>query len=144
MSDSEVSAAPAAPGVDMPDFPVAIRGYDRQRVDAYVGELRSLLADERHRAKGNAERYAQLQKELSGLKKREPLSFDHLGAEAARVLEQAGNGAKVLMEEARAQCQVLIQDAKAQAAEIGKQATEQANQVQAATRKTIEEATRER
>ena len=113
MSDSQPSAPLADPEVETPDFPVALRGYDRQQVDAYVGQLRSLLADERYRAKGNAERYALLQQELAKLKKPELPSFDHLGAEAARVLEQAGHGAKVLMEEARARCEVLIQEAKA-------------------------------
>src|SRR5207247_1378739 len=132
------------PGLETPDFPVALRGYDRQQVDAYVGQLRSLLADERHRAKGNAERYAQLQRELASLKKPEPPSFDHLGSEAARVLEQAGHGAKVLLEEARARCEALIQEAKAQAAEVGQQATQQASQIETASRKMIDDATRAR
>src|SRR2546421_4111827 len=100
MNDSEPLASLAEHGVETADFPVVLRGYDRQRVDAYVEELRSLLSDERHRARGNAESYAQLQQQLASLKKSEPPSFDHLGSEAARVLEQAGNGARVLMEEA--------------------------------------------
>src|SRR3989442_6318334 len=144
MSDSQPSAPLADPEVETPDFPVSLRGYDRQQVDAYVGQLRSLLADERQRAKGNAERYAQLQHELASLKKPEPPSFDHLGAEAARVLEQAGNGAKVLLGEARARCDALIQEAKAHAAEVGQQATQQATQIEAASRKMIDDATRER
>ena len=90
MSRSEPWAAGAAPEVGIPDFPIALRGYERQQVDAYILDLRTLLADERQRAKENAEAYAKLQQELATVRKQEPLSFDHLGTEAARVLEQAG------------------------------------------------------
>jgi cell division septum initiation protein DivIVA len=119
-----------------------MRGYDRQRVDAFIEGLQSQLADERQRAKQNAGTYAQLQQEVA--KKQEPPSFDHLGAEAARVLEQAGQGAKVLMHEAQAKCDALIQDAKDAAAQVGQHATQQAAQVEAAARKTIDDATTER
>jgi cell division septum initiation protein DivIVA len=145
MSEWERAAAPGAePNIETPDFPVAMRGYDRQRVDAFIEGLRSLLADERHRAKENAGTYAQLQQEVANLKKHEPPSFEHLGAESARVLEQAGVGARVLMQEAQAKCDSLIQEAKDAAAQVGQHATQQAAQVEGAARKTIDDATTER
>jgi len=145
MSEWERAAKPGAePDVETPDFPVAMRGYDRQRVDAFVDGLRSLLAEERQRAKENAGTYAQLQQEVANLKKQEPPSFEHLGAEAARVLEQAGQGARVLMHETQAKCDALVQEAKDAAAQVGQHATQQAAQVEAAARKTIDDATTER
>ena len=145
MSEWERAAKPGAePDVETPDFPVAMRGYDRQRVDAFVDGLRSLLAEERQRAKENAGTYAQLQQEVANLKKQEPPSFEHLGAEAARVLEQAGQGARVLMHETQAKCDALVQEAKDAAAQVGQHATQQAAQVEAVARKTIDDATTER
>jgi cell division septum initiation protein DivIVA len=145
MSEWERAAKPGAePDVETPDFPVAMRGYDRQRVDAFVDGLRSLLAEERQRGKENAGTYAQLQQEVANLKKQEPPSFEHLGAEAARVLEQAGQGARVLMHETQAKCDALVQEAKDAAAQVGQHATQQAAQVEAAARKTIDDATTER
>src|SRR5438132_7626224 len=140
MSRSEPWAAGAAPEVGIPDFPIALRGYERQQVDAYILDLRTLLADERQRAKENAEAYAKLQQELATVRKQEPLSFDHLGTEAARVLEQAGSGARVLMEEARGQCEALVRQANEQAVEIGKQATQKSAEVEAAAHKSSQDA----
>jgi cell division septum initiation protein DivIVA len=145
MTEWERAAGPGAePNIETPDFPVAMRGYDRQRVDVFIEGLRSLLADERQRAKENAAGYAQLQQEVATLKRQEPPSFEHLGAESARVLEQAGHGARVLLQEAQAKCDALVQEAKDAAAQVGQHATQQAAQVEAAARKTIDDATTER
>src|SRR5438105_6976029 len=144
MNRSDPWAQGAAPEVGIPDFPTALRGYERQQVDAYILELRTLLVDERQRAKENAEAYARLQQELATIPRQEPLSSEHLGSEAARVLEQAGNSARVLMAEARAQCETLVRQANEHSAEIGKQATHKASDLEAAARKSVEDATTER
>src|SRR6266542_5230882 len=105
-------------GVDMPSFPVVMRGYDRQQVHAFVLEQASRLAAERRRADSTERAVAQLRHELAASKNQPPPSFEHLGAEAAKVLEQAGNSAKLLVEEARSRGEAIVHEAETEAAEL--------------------------
>ena len=45
--EPDAVSMPSAGGVDLPSFPIVMRGYDRQQVRAFVDQLRSYLADER-------------------------------------------------------------------------------------------------
>src|SRR2546423_4216812 len=84
--------------IGIPELPVGLRGYDRQQVDMFLKDLSIRVTAERRRAE-QAERAAvQMRAELAGLRNQPPPSFEHLGAEAGRVLEQAGGSAKLLVE----------------------------------------------
>jgi vacuolar-type H+-ATPase subunit H len=110
-------------GIDPPDFPVVVRGYDRQRVDTYLERvlvrLEAAISDE------------------------EP-TFEHLGAEAMKVLELAGKSAEVLIAQARERGEAIVEEARGQGAELLEQATQQAERLHAAARGTLREAADER
>jgi vacuolar-type H+-ATPase subunit H len=110
-------------GIDAPDFPVVVRGYDRQRVDTYLERvlvrLEAAISDE------------------------EP-TFEHLGAEAMKVLELAGKSAEVLIAQARERGEAIVEEARGQGAELLEQATQQAERLHAAARGTLREAADER
>src|SRR5215471_3990721 len=103
--------------IGLPEFPIGLRGYDRQQVDVFLKDLSVRLTAERRRAEQAERAAAQMRAELAGLRNQPPPSFEHLGSEAARVLEQAGASAKLLFEEARSRGQSVIDEAEAQAGE---------------------------
>src|SRR3712207_3920704 len=74
---------------DTPRFPVVMRGYDRYQVDSRFAELMVQLERERQRAEEVEARLHAARAELEELRGQPPPSFVHLGAEAARLLEQA-------------------------------------------------------
>ena len=86
--------------VGLPEFPVALRGYDRQQVDAFLKDLSIRVTAERRRAEQAERAAAQMRAELAGLRNQPPPSFEHLGAEAGRVLEQAREAAERTHEKA--------------------------------------------
>lgn len=100
-----------------PAFPVVMRGYDRRPVQEFIENLSSMLAAERRRADETERAVAKLRLEVSALQQRSP-SYDHLGAEAARLLEQAGSSARQLVEDAQARAEQVMQGAQASAAEV--------------------------
>lgn len=126
-----------------PRFPVTWRGYERHRVDAAVGELINQLADQQGRLE-------QLERELQRLEMearyREdvPPSFADLGAEAAKVFEQAGAAAEELLGDAVAQAEAIIQTAEAKADEVVRSAEERAAELEQAAREMLADAEFER
>jgi chromosome segregation ATPase len=126
-------ASESAVGGELPTFPTALRGYDKTHVDVFVHEQHSRLAAERERA-DQAERAAEESRNQP------PATFEHLGAEAAKVLEQAGNSATVLLQEARARGESVVEEARAQAAELIKTAQERQSQIEEARRQTADAA----
>jgi cell division septum initiation protein DivIVA len=129
----------------VPEFPIGLRGYDRQQVDVFVNDLTIRLASERLRADQAERAVAQMRAEVAGLRDQQaPPSFEHLGAEAARILEQAGQSAKVLVAEARSRGQELIQASEAHAAELVRRAEQRSAELEAEATDTLAEAGAER
>ncbi len=130
--------------IGVPEFPVALRGYDRQQVDAFIQDLTVRLTAERRRAEQSERAVAQVQAELGGLRDPAPLSFEHLGAEAGRVLEQAGSSAKLLVEEARSRGQAIVDEAEAEAGALIERAEQRAAELEAEAGATLAQAAGER
>ncbi|HZD69523.1 MAG TPA: DivIVA domain-containing protein [Actinomycetes bacterium] len=130
----DVAGSSARTEIGPPDFPVVVRGYDRQRVDAYLQRIVSRLMAERERA-AQAEQAAAND---------QPPTFEHLGAEAMKVLDLAGQSAEVLVAQAKGRGETIVQDAEAQAADLLEQARQQADRLHAAARGTLREAADER
>jgi cell division septum initiation protein DivIVA len=128
---------------DPPQFRVAVRGYDRNEVAAYVQELWAHLENERQRAEQAERTIAQLQAEATTSKSQTP-SFEHLGVEAAKVLEQAGQSAELLLEEAEGRRKAILDEARTKAADLVAEAERRAERLRTdATenaRKALEEA----
>lgn len=119
---------------DPPDFPVVVRGYDRQRVNAYLQNIVSRLAAEHDRATQAEQAVANDQ----------PPTFEHLGAEAIKVLELASRSAEVLVEQARERGETIVQEAEGQAADLLEEAKQRAERLHAAARGTLREAADDR
>jgi cell division septum initiation protein DivIVA len=120
--------------IDPPDFPVVVRGYDRQRVNAYVQNLVARLTTEHDRA-------AEAEKAAAN---RQPPTFEHLGAEAMKVLELASGSADMLVAQAKQRGETIIEDAEGQAADLFEEAKQRAERLHAAARGTLSEAADER
>jgi vacuolar-type H+-ATPase subunit H len=141
--EPDAASMPAAGG-DVPSFPIVMRGYDRQQVQAFVLQLRSRLADERSRVEQAERALSRLQLELDAAKHQAPPSFEHLGAEAARVLEQAGASATLLLEEARNRGRRIVEDAEVEASDLIAQAERQTEKLHDAAEQALKEAVAKR
>ncbi|HEY7199530.1 MAG TPA: DivIVA domain-containing protein [Candidatus Dormibacteraeota bacterium] len=130
--------------IGLPEFPIGLRGYDRQQVDVFLKDLSVRLTAERRRAEQAERAAAQMRAELAGMRNQPPPSFEHLGSEAARVLEQAGASAKLLVEEARSRGHHLVEQAEEHAAALLVQAERQAAQLEAEAAGTLKAAGAER
>jgi len=122
-------------GIDPPAFPVVVRGYDRQRVNAYLQSLVVRLATERDRA---------VQAEQQAAASSQPPTFEHLGAEAVKVLELASGSADLLVAQARRRGETIVEDAEGQAADLFEETKQRAERLHAAARGTLTEAADER
>jgi cell division septum initiation protein DivIVA len=144
MSVIEPAALPAHDGgADLPEFPVAMRGYDKQKVDVFITEMKRHAEGERRRADHWERRAAQLQHELSAARTQPP-SWDHLGPVAAQVLENATKSANLVEEAARNRGEAIVQGAEEQAGEVIQQAEERAAVLEATAQKSLSEASGER
>lgn len=145
MSVVEQGAA-ARPEADfeVPEFPIALRGYDRQQVDVFLKDLTVRVTAERRRAEQAERAAAQMRAELAVLRNQAPPSFEHLGAEAGRVLEQAGHSARLLVEEARSRGHELVEEAETQAAELIDRAERRSAELEAEAAETLAQAAGER
>jgi DivIVA domain-containing protein len=130
------TAAASAAGIeiDAPDFPIVVRGYDRHQVNAYLQNIVSRLAAEHDRATQAEQAAANDQ----------PPTFEHLGAEAMKVLKLASQSAEVLVEQAKKRGETIVQEAEAEAAELFEEAKQKAERLHAAARGTLREAADER
>jgi cell division septum initiation protein DivIVA len=143
VSERNIMPQPSAGG-DLPEFQVVLRGYDRQQVEKFIGELTSRVTAERLRADHMERTLAQAQAEVATARNQPPPSFEHLGTQAARVLEQAGSTANLLVEEARGRGRRIIEDAETQATELIAEAERRAGELDATARQTLEESAEER
>jgi cell division septum initiation protein DivIVA len=120
--------------IDPPDFPVVVRGYDRQRVNDYLQSVVARLAAEHDRA-AKAEQAAA---------NNQPPTFEHLGAEAIKVLELASGSAELLVAQARRRGETIVEDAEGQATDLFEETKQRAERLHAAARGTLTEAADER
>jgi cell division septum initiation protein DivIVA len=120
-----------------PRFQLARRGYDRQQVDRYVMELIALIEQQHQRAE-HAERV--LEQTRGELDDQQPPSFVHLGVEAGKVLEQAGQSAEAIITEAKSRARAILEDAEGQAAEVVQEAEGRAAELEQAASQTLEDA----
>jgi DivIVA domain-containing protein len=129
----------------VPEFPVALRGYDRTQVDAFLQDQAARLNYEQRRAEQSERMVSQLRAELTHLRESQgPPSFEQLGIEAGRVLAQAGTSAKVLIEEAQTRGRELVDAAESRAAALIERAERRAEELEADASDTVAQATAER
>jgi cell division septum initiation protein DivIVA len=135
------SDSASEPDVGAGHFPLVLRGYDRQLVDARLGELAGQLEQERRQRADAEQRLHQLDSDQTLAVRDQPTaSFLSLGARAAKVFEEAGAVAERLIGEAQEQARLIIDAAQAEAAERLKAAEEQASELEQAARQTLGEA----
>jgi DivIVA domain-containing protein len=139
------STTPSDLEIGVPEFPVALRGYDRQQVDAFVQDLTVRLTAERRRAEQADRSATQMRSELASLRESQgPPTFEQLGAEAGRVLAQAGSSAKLLIEEARTRGREVVDAAESRAAAEVERAERRAAELESEAAATVEQAVAER
>src|SRR6266508_2525850 len=102
----------------LPVLDVPLRGRKGQQVTAYIEELATRLDHQRVRAEQAEQATAHLRHQLEVLRNQPPPSFEHLGSEAAKVLEEAGRSAKVLVEEAKERGKDLVKEAERAAEQV--------------------------
>jgi cell division septum initiation protein DivIVA len=122
-------------------FPVVLRGYDRQLVDAQLGELARQLEQERRQRADAEQRLHQLDEGNALAVRDQPTaSFVSLGARAAKVFEEAGAVAERLIGEAQEQAGAIVDAARAEAAARLEAAAEQAGELEEAAQGRLAEA----
>jgi hypothetical protein len=144
---------PTESKVDMPDFMVVLRGFDRRQVEMWAAEVASQIEQERQRADEAEKRAYRVQIENKGAP-----SFSHLGTHVASILEEAGRSSENMLADAADRAQETIDAAEEEAAEIIKAAEhrageieeeaagivraaeQQAGEIEAEARRTLEEA----
>jgi cell division septum initiation protein DivIVA len=140
MSVFEPHAEPTSNGSDqLPALEVVLRGRKGQQISAYIGELAARLDQQTARAHQAEQATALLRRELETLHNQPPPSFEHLGAEAAKVLEDAGQSAMILVEQAKGRGQGIIEQAKGHAAELVEAAEQDAHTRLDAARQAAEQ-----
>jgi DivIVA protein len=125
---------PAEPKVDMPDFMVVLRGFDRRQVEMWAAEVASQIEQERRRADEAERRAYRVQIEDKGAP-----SFTHLGTHVASILEEAGRSSENMLADAADRAQETVDTAEAEAAEIIKAAEHRTGEIEGEARRTLEE-----
>ena len=126
---------PTDPKVDMPDFMVVLRGFDRRQVEMWAAEVAQQIEQERQRADEAEKRAYRVQIENKGAP-----SFSHLGTHVASILEEAGKSSENMLADAAERAQETIDAAEEEAAEIIKAAEHRAGEIEGEARRTLEEA----
>jgi hypothetical protein len=126
---------PAEPKVDMPDFMVVLRGFDRRQVEMWAAEVAGQIEQERQRADEAEKRAYRVQIENKGSP-----SFSHLGTHVASILEEAGKSSENMLADAAERAQEAIDAAEEEAAEIIKAAEHRAGEIEGEARRTLEDA----
>jgi cell division septum initiation protein DivIVA len=125
---------PTEPKVDMPDFMVVLRGFDRRQVEMWAAEVAHQIEQERQRADEAEKRAYRVQIETKGAP-----SFSHLGTHVASILEEAGKSSENMLADAAERAQETVDAAEEEAAEIIKAAEHRAGEIEGEARRTLEE-----
>jgi hypothetical protein len=125
---------PTDPKVDMPDFMVVLRGFDRRQVEMWAAEVAQQIEQERQRADEAEKRAYRVQIENKGTP-----SFSHLGTHVASILEEAGKSSENMLADAAERAQEAIDAAEEEAAEIIKAAEHRAGEIEGEARRTLED-----
>ena len=125
---------PTDPKVDMPDFMVVLRGFDRRQVEMWAAEVAQQIEQERQRADEAEKRAYRVQIENKGA-----ASFSHLGTHVASILEEAGRSSENMLADAAERAQETIDAAEEEAAEIIKAAEHRAGEIEGEARRTLED-----
>ena len=123
------------PKVDMPDFMVVLRGFDRRQVEMWAAEVATQIEQERLRADEAEKRAYRVQIENKGAP-----SFSHLGTHVASILEEAGKSSENMLADAAERAQEAIDAAEEEAAEIIKAAEHRAGEIEGEAQRTLEQA----
>jgi hypothetical protein len=95
------------PKVDMPDFMIVLRGFDRRQVEMWAAEVAAQIEQERLRADEAEKRAYRVQIENKGAP-----SFSHLGTHVASILEEAGKSSENMLADAAERAQEAIDAAE--------------------------------
>jgi cell division septum initiation protein DivIVA len=125
---------PTDPKVDMPDFMVVLRGFDRRQVEMWAAEVAQQIEQERQRADDAEKRAYRVQIENKGAP-----SFSHLGTHVASILEEAGRSSENMLADAAERAQETVDAAEEEAAEIIKAAEHRAGEIEGEARRTLED-----
>src|SRR4029453_1993722 len=123
---------PSDPKVDMPDFMVVLRGFDRRQVEMWAAEVANQIEQERLRADEAEKRAYRAQIETKGAP-----SFSHLGTHVASILEEAGKSSENMLADAADRAQETIEAAEEEAAQIIKAAEHRAGEIEADAREIV-------
>jgi cell division septum initiation protein DivIVA len=126
---------PSEPKVDMPDFMVVLRGFDRRQVEMWAAEVANQIEQERLRADEAEKRAYRVEIDTKGA-----ASFSHLGTHVASILEEAGRSSENMLADAADRAQETVQAAEEEAAEIIKAAEHRVGEIEGDARRTLEEA----
>jgi cell division septum initiation protein DivIVA len=126
---------PTDPKVDMPDFMVVLRGFDRRQVEMWAAEVAQQIEQERQRADEAEKRAYRVQIENKGAP-----SFSHLGTHVASILEEAGKSSENMLADAADRAQETIEAAEEEAAQIIKAAEHRAGEIEADAREIVKAA----
>ena len=101
----------------MDQFPIVLRGYDKDRVDSAFADAQQTLADMRKQIASNDDLILHLQSQLEQAKaaKPESSSFASLGANAQQMLSSAEQTSAELIDRAKADAASTRSAAEAQA-----------------------------
>jgi cell division septum initiation protein DivIVA len=106
----------------LPEFTIALRGYDRAQVDNYVAKQLALLVEARGRLERDAHQLSVEARPTRRTRPREltasPHSFEELGEQVGRILREAWLAAEDLRREARAEAAAIVRDAETRAGEL--------------------------
>ncbi|HKE99627.1 MAG TPA: hypothetical protein VKG45_11920 [Actinomycetes bacterium] len=125
---------------ETPHFPVVMRGYDRWQVDNRFAEFTIQLERERGRAEELEDKLGDARAQLDALRDQPPPSFMHLGAEAAKLLEQAGESADRLVAEAQDRAGQIEQDARGKATQLVAEAEQRSRDLEASSAGVLQQA----
>jgi hypothetical protein len=121
------------PTVDLPDFMVVLRGFDRRQVEVWAKEVAGQLEQERQRADEAEKVLYRMQMEKGAP------SFTSLGTHVAGIIEEAGRSAENMLADAADRAQEAVDAAEEEAAEIIKAAEHRAGEIEQAARQAGDE-----
>ena len=125
---------PSEPKVDMPDFMVVLRGFDRRQVEIWA--RRGGQPDRAERLRAD-----EAEKRASGCRSKQGRGvLRHLGTHVASILEEAGRSSENMLADAADRAQETVEAAVEEAAEIIKAAEHRAGEIEGDARRILEEA----